>query len=60
MTLGPVAGSFAGLAQSAPGAKARHQLPFERTSAFDVERLVDRLVTDAHVRIIGEVNDEAS
>jgi hypothetical protein len=48
-----------GYAQRPTGAKTRHQLPLERTPAFDVERLVDRLMADPHRLIIGELDLEA-
>jgi hypothetical protein len=60
VTLRAVAGAFSGFAQGSPGAKARHQLTLERAPALDVERLVDRLVADTHVLIMGEVNDQPS
>ena len=37
-------------------AQARHQFAFERTPPLDVQRLVDRLVADAHGLIIGEID----
>src|SRR5690349_24048355 len=41
--------------QRAPGTKTPNQLALERAAAFDVERLIDRFVADAHGLIIGEV-----
>jgi hypothetical protein len=37
-------------------AQAGDQLPFERTAAFYVERLVDGLVADPHGLFIGEID----
>lgn len=37
-------------------AQAADQLPFERTAALHVERLVDGLVADLHRLIIGEID----
>lgn len=45
-------------AQRPPGAQAGDQLPLESTTALDVERLVDRLVRDAHGLIIGEIQPQ--
>ena len=44
------------LAQCAAGSQAGDELAFERTTALDEQRLVDRLVADAHGLIIGEVD----
>ena len=44
-----------GDAQRAPGAQAGRQLAAQRAAAVDIERLVDRLVRDAHRFIIGKV-----
>jgi hypothetical protein len=41
--------------RSAP-AQAGHQLPFERTAALHIQRLVDGLVADPHGFIIGEIH----
>ena len=45
-------------AQCTAGAQTPDQLALERAAALDVERLVDRLVADAHGLIIGEVDLE--
>jgi hypothetical protein len=55
MALRPVLRSCSRLSQGATGAQARDQLPLERTTPFDEQRLVDRFVADAHGLIIGEV-----
>jgi len=44
--------------QRTSGTQAGDQLPSERTSAFDIEGLVDRLVADPHGLIFGEVDLE--
>lgn len=43
------------LSKRPPGAQAGDQLTLERTTALDEQRLVDRLVADAHGLILGEV-----
>ena len=43
-------------AQRPAGAQARGQLPAQLAPALDVERLVDRLVADPHLLIVGEVH----
>src|SRR3954466_3041512 len=60
VTLRLIARALPGLAQRPPSPQAGDQLTLERAAPFDVERLVDRLVADAHVRIVGEVDDEAA
>src|SRR3954462_6889772 len=45
-------------AQSAAGPQARGQLAGQRAAALHEQRLVDRLVRDAHPRIIGEVDQQ--
>ena len=52
----PSAGSGSWHPQCPPGAQAGHELALERSAALDVERLVDRLVADAHGLIIGEID----
>ena len=44
--------------QRPPRAQACDQLTLERTPAFDVERLIDGLVADAHGLIIGEIDTQ--
>ena len=44
------------LPQRPAGAQTRDQLPLERATALDEQRLVDRLMADAHGLIIGEVD----
>ena len=46
------------LAQRPAGAQAGDQLTLERAAALDEQRLVDRLVADAHGLIIGEVDHQ--
>ena len=58
MALWLVPRPFPRFAQRATGAQAGHQLTLERAASLDVERLVDRLVADAHVDIVGEVEDQ--
>src|SRR3954468_10590235 len=58
MALRLVPRPFPRFAQRATGAQAGHQLTLERAASLDVERLVDRLVADAHVDIVGEVQDQ--
>ncbi len=55
---GGLAGSGPRNPQRPPRAQARDQLALERTPAFDVERLVDGLVADAHGLIIGEIDTQ--
>src|SRR5690606_30867851 len=43
-------------AQRAAGPQAGDELAFERTTALDEQRLVDRLVADAHGLILREVD----
>src|SRR4051794_8943988 len=45
--------------RSAPGPQARGQLATQRAAALDVERLIDRLVRDAHRVIIREVQRQS-
>jgi hypothetical protein len=52
---GRLAGAGPRHAQRASGAQASHQFALESSAALDVESLVDRLVTDAHRLIMGEV-----
>ena len=56
--LAPFCVPRAGHPQRPAGAQARDQLTLERAAALDVQRLVDRLVADAHGLIIGEVDPE--
>lgn len=58
--LRPVPRAFTGLAQRPTGSQAGHQLTLERAASLDVERLVNRLVADAHVLMVGEVDDQPS
>ena len=44
------------LAQCAARSQAGDEFTLERTTALDEQRLVDRLVADAHGLIIGEVD----
>ena len=44
------------LAKCTPGSKAGHELTFERATALDEQRLVDRFVADAHGLIFREVD----
>src|SRR5665648_976495 len=53
---GPPARARAGNAQCPPGAQAGDQLALVRAAALNVERLVDRLVADAHGVFIGELH----
>jgi hypothetical protein len=50
------AGACSRDAQCPAGAQTRDQFTFERASALDVERLVDGLVGDPHLFIIGELD----
>src|SRR3954453_3270705 len=59
MALRGVPRPFPRFTQRATGAQAGHQLTLERAASLDVERLVDRLVADAHVDIVGEVEDQS-
>src|SRR6476661_3834331 len=45
-------------AQCAPRTKMQNKLAFERSTALDVESLVDRLVRDTHGLIIREIDFE--
>ncbi len=53
-----VLGPFSWRPQGPARAQAGHQFPLQSAAALDVERLVDRLVTDAHVYIFREVDLE--
>ena len=44
--------------QRPAGAQAGDQLPFQRAAPFDEQRLVDRLMADAHGLIIREIDPE--
>ncbi len=56
MTLRLVLRPRSGNPQRTAGAQACNQLPLQRAPALDEQRLVDRLVADAHGLIIGEVD----
>src|SRR5699024_6466908 len=45
-------------AKGTPSAQTPDQLAFERATALDVQRLIDRLMADAHGLIIREVDPE--
>ena len=52
-------GPARGTRSARPVRRHDDQLTLQRTAAFDVERLVDRLVADPHGLIIGEIDAEA-
>ena len=56
MSPGLLSRSGAGNTKRPSCAKTGHQLPLERTTALDVEGLIDRLVADPHGLIIGEID----
>lgn len=56
MSLRLVLRSATGHPQCPAGAQACDQLPCQGASTFDVQRSVDRLVTDAHGLILREIN----
>ena len=55
---GAVAGARPRDPQRPPGAQAGDQLALERSTALDIQGLVDRLVRDPHGLIIGEIDPQ--
>ena len=51
---------FPGSSQRPTGPQTSGQFAAQRSTALDIERLIDRLTRHAHGRIIGEVNAEAT
>jgi hypothetical protein len=56
--LAAAARAGAGHAQRSPSAQAGGQRAAQRAATLDVQRLVDRLVRDAHRLVVGEVERE--